>query len=181
MLRYWDGQQWTDHRAPKHASEPAPTATVPVPPAPPGGSVESTSTTTPTTRPPFGPAGIVALIAAAVAIVGSFGPWATTSVGPFSVTTNGMDGDGIITLVGAGAALVLIVFRKYIASAVLAAIAGVVGVIDLIDLSRIADEGFDDVSVTAGWGIWMVVIGGLGCFVASLVAWKTSKSAAPTG
>ena len=52
--------------------------------------------------------------------------------------------------------------------------------IDLVDLSRIADEEFDDVSVTAGWGIWLVVIGGLGCFIASLVAWKTSKAPTPT-
>jgi hypothetical protein len=73
-LRYWDGFQWTEQRAPKPSVQQIQFQL--------GG------------WPPLRIAGMVSAVAV---VVGSFGPWITASTVFLSVTKNGIEGDGVFT------------------------------------------------------------------------------------
>jgi len=105
--------------------------------------------------------------AAAVAvIVGSFGPWAQVA----QFTASGIEGDGVITLVAAVVAAVGILVASmggtrpalgsdWIAAAG-ATVAMFIAAYDSFEIPKTFDLLGDDVgSRTAGWGIWVTLIG----------------------
>lgn len=95
---------------------------------------------------------LVAKIALGVAVVGSFMPWARV----LFFTVNGTDGDGIITALTAGLALILVFvaarrdasgrspFATLAWGAVSSLIAAAVYVYDFVNVSSISDESADD-------------------------------------
>lgn len=107
--------------------------------------------------------------AALVVVLGSVSPWITMS-GFFNLSVNGTAGDGKITL-AAGLVTALLAlapaFPQRVGLRVAASLAGLVAVVVGVRLMLEIDrEGAppDDalpVVVSAGWGLWAVVLGGL--------------------
>lgn len=99
------------------------------------------------------------LAGAALLALGSIGPWATIA----SFTTNGLEGDGVITLVLAiVAALVVLVARarsrlpSRIALGICGVLALTVAVIDVVDVSG---TKAGSLSASVGWGLWVALAG----------------------
>ena len=111
---------------------------------------------------------IVALAAAGVVLIGSLLPWATAKTVFGSISINGTDGDGVLTLilavvVGAIAVALLAGKRPRLWAYVVLLIAGLltafIAVYDLVDISRTV--GNDYAHVSTGAGIWLVAIASL--------------------
>jgi hypothetical protein len=194
-LRYWDGTAWTDHVSTKGVQQTDPVMGDPAatPAAPPAGGPMSP---TPAAAPPAAVTvprakvvwptrtKVVVLGGAVLLLVGSVLPWAkaeATVVGQtLSSTTNGLDGDGVITLILALVAGLVFLFvprAKVVGSLVLVAgaIAGLVAIIDIADVSNKADDLKQltkQSSASVGIGLWMaavaaivLIVGGVLCLV----------------
>jgi len=172
--RYWDGSQWTENvsRAGQTAADP-----LGPPPPPPGDPTAPSGAPVPwpafpppvipTPQPPATPwtihvqllvlGGVVALA------VGSFLPWVKASVGVFSATTNGTDGDGVLTLILAGliALLFLLVKPRRVAAIVTTVLAVVAAAIALYDTVNVSNKAHDlatsSSGVTASIGIGLIL------------------------
>lgn len=119
---------------------------------------------------------ILILAGAAVVAIGAFLPWA--DIGGL-ITTNGMDGDGKITIVLAAGAAVLGVFGilkaskgMLIGSLVVAALTILVAIIDMADVSS-RGEGIIEVSI--GIGLYLTLIGGIVGVVGAVLAMMARK------
>lgn len=106
----------------------------------------------------------------ALAALGSLLPWATLTTGFGSVSVNGTDGDGIMTLLMglAGSALMFLAYSgksRTVFSAisiVLALIIAFVGIVDAVDVSSAVSDGDDfGIRASVGIGLYLVIIGGL--------------------
>lgn len=124
------------------------------------------------------------IAAALFVVIGSFLPWATvdTWIGTFSA--NGMDGDGVITLLlglAAGALIALWKRPLVIIAAVVAGLAALVAVVDLVDLGRaIGDSGFAD--VTPGIGLILTLLAAMAAAALAVVGQaQLAKEGHPTG
>lgn len=96
----------------------------------------------------------------ALLAVGSIGPWVT--FGPFSAS--GTSGDGVVTIIVAALAAVLIGIGKApIGVAVLGLLALATGIYDVTQVSSSGNEYF---SATVGWGLILATLAS-----ASLVGW----------
>ncbi len=141
--RYWDGQQWTEDRAPKQI-------------APPPSSPQANQSTLP----------LWLLGAAALGVLGAFLPWA--QAGPFSV--NGTDGDGVITLI-LSVVLAVLGFKLRsrddhqvstgfkVACFILSAIITAVAIYDIIDVESNAADVF--IETSAGIGLYLTAVAGV--------------------
>lgn len=122
-------------------------------------ATSSPSRSTTTTRP----GGVTrerawGLASAVAVVVGSLGPWAT--FGPFA--KNGLDGDGVITLVLGLLVLAAVWLRRApLAVLVAGALVALIGIIDTIDVA-----GSDVLSPSPGWGVLLTAAAGI-----SVVAW----------
>jgi hypothetical protein len=119
----------------------------------------------------------VLVLAGAVALaVGSFLPWVKASAGPFTATTNGTDGDGVLTLILAGLVVLLFALVKpRRVAAILTTVLGVVAAgIAFYDTGNISSKAHalasssSGVSASVGVGVILaavaavvVVIGGI--------------------
>lgn len=166
--RYWDGAQWTQHYA-GAAQGGAPAAT---------GSPGGYAPTHDSRRVSPAPAlwwGVPAAVL--LTIIGSLGKWVTVEVGTtFSESENGTAGDGWITLVCAVIAGVLLVLWRAqaqawqaIAAAVLALIATLVALYHIADPSAGESTLGGVIEVSAGWGVWIALIGSLALTVLAVV------------
>jgi hypothetical protein len=121
---------------------------------------------------------LILVILAGVIIVGSAGPWATVAF----VTANGLDGDGVYTLIlGVGcAALAGLSFktvsrRKYGGYALCSGLAAVVGVIDWTDIAT-EPEGPLGIAVEPGWGLTIMTLAALAGTVLSATGfWQVHR------
>lgn len=130
----------------------APSPWPPAPPGPPPAPVPSGYST----------AEKVALGGAGLAALGSLLPWASVTSIFGTISVNGTDGDGIITLVLAIVAGGLVLARKApVAALVLLAIVALVAVIDIADIAGAVDdeELGDFATVSVGFGLWLVALG----------------------
>lgn len=147
--RYWDGTQWTEHRAPGFPQQPA------VPPQTKEDSLTKVER-------------IWACGAFGATLIGSLGPWAT--LGVFSKA--GTDGDGVITLIAGiiGIILALVLTRgARVAVGVLGLIILAIGIIDIADVSSSGEELFgEEISPSVGWGLWVVTPGGAAATLCSV-------------
>jgi hypothetical protein len=160
-LRYWDGQAWSEQRAPK----PTPSAPAPV------GAAPSSATGWPAHR-------IVAAGAAVGVIIGSVSPWATITFGFGQISVNGTDGDGQLTLIGGVAILLLVVFSKYLASLILSVITAAVLLYDYFNISSSIDVGDDTfASASVGWGIQLATVAAIVAVIASFLMMQRAKAA----
>jgi hypothetical protein len=207
--RWWDGQQWTSHvegavvtgtttqaqQAPWQAQGAQGVQAQGSWTSGPGGLP---LTGTPgygaalTAQAPANPlVKVLALGGAALAAIGSFLPWATVSGGFVDISKNGMDGDGVITLVGAlifgGLAAWSLLGSwskgRMIGALVVAVLVTLIAVIDIADVaSRFSDIDTEalGLDVSIGIGLWIVLLGGLvgvaGCVMALVTARPGSRA-----
>jgi hypothetical protein len=187
QYRYWDGLVWTDQVSTNGTHETDPLGLAPGPgpqplPQPfpqPTTPVQAGAWNRP--RPVWSvPIRVLILGGAVLLLAGSFLPWARAEAGPFTATKNGIDGDGVLTLVLALAvALLLFLARspKVMAWLIvgLAGLATVVAVIDVVDVSNRAKDleasvSSLNVSASVGYGLWMALVGGIVAVVGGMVA-----------
>ena len=116
------------------------------------------------------PGHVIGLVLAGVVVVAAFLPWARVSLGIFSVSKNGVDGDGVITLIlglAIGGASLLNVYGRLrcglmaVGSVILGGIIAAIGVYDWADLEGAADET-ELVSVSVGVGLVLTTFAGFG-------------------
>jgi hypothetical protein len=156
-LRYWDGTQWTDQRAPKQTTPPA------------TAGAENFG---------WSPPRIAAVVGVVAIIVGSISPWATIATAFGTLSVNGTDGDGVITIAGGIVLLVLIGMAKYLGSIIVSALTGAVLLYDLIDVNRnVSGAGNEFVNASVGWGLWVATIGGGVTFATSIVLHRAARAA----
>ena len=150
-LRYWDGIAWTEQRAPKFAP-----ASAPAPAVTPSSTWES-------------PRILVAAGAAAV-IFGSLMPWVSISTGFGSITKNGIEGDGVITLIAGAVVLVLVFVGKYVGSLIVSALATALLIFEIVDVNRAIDDiDSDFATASVGWGLWLSTVGAVIALIASFI------------
>ncbi|NUU23450.1 MAG: hypothetical protein HOV68_18355 [Streptomycetaceae bacterium] len=133
-----------------------------------------------------------------LALIGSFLPWIEVTAGGQSVDKlKGMDGDGVITLVAAIAAIVLfgvgVAMRKAVISAcgaVPALVIVVMGIMNMTDTERLPtqkleDEGIPSESIKEGltgldmstmFGLYVLLIGAVIAVVAGALAFVKGRS-----
>jgi hypothetical protein len=126
---------------------------------------------------------------AAIVLIGSVLPWAsvTTFVGTISV--NGTNGDGVLTLIGAlliaglaGPALWGLARRGLLIGAlVLSALVAVVALIDIADVSsRVADaNGTGLVHASVGFGLWLTLVGAIVATAGTAIALASLRRMTP--
>jgi peptidoglycan/LPS O-acetylase OafA/YrhL len=114
------------------------------------------------------------LIAVGLMIIGAIGPWVTVDRVDFS--EGGLDSDGIITLVLALiAGIVLVVFRgrekrvHRIIVGVCGALALIIAIIDIADVNG-TDLGFPGIEAAVGWGLWLTLIASALLLVGAVLA-----------
>lgn len=219
--RWWDGQQWTsnvDGAAPAGAVAsggpgiaapgapiPGGAQTSPAPPgpwatgagagaawqgagpagfAPPGASTKTAAPSNPVVK-------AVAPIGAVLAAIGSVLEWASVDAGFTTVSKNGLDADGALTLpaslIFGGLALSALIkvwsMGRMIGALVLAALVALVAVVDIADVSsRFSDLEAQGIEVDAsvGIGLWLVLLGAIVGVVGCVIALISPKPAAGT-
>ena len=145
--RYWDGEQWTDHRSPKQSS---PEVSAPTP-----ASTEKSSN-----------AAWWLIGGAAAGVFGAFLPW--VSAGPFSVS--GIDGDGQITAILSiiTGIIGIVALRSSdqrtsgpgkVFAILLSAVVALVGFYDLGEIGGELDDSI--IEVTPGFGLFVTIAGGI--------------------
>jgi hypothetical protein len=116
---------------------------------------------------------------AAGLIVGSLLPWVKAEAGFISVSKNGVDGDGVFTLVlGAAIALVFLLSRRprraAVAVTILGGIAAAIAAYDTIDISKKADEITRNATVSinadVGIGLWLALGGSIAVLIGGVLA-----------
>lgn len=127
----------------------------------------------------------------AVAIaLGSVLPWASINTALGSVSVNGTDGDGVLTLGCAVVAVVGFAVRRPLLALIPAAIGLAIGVFDLIDINRnIGGIDTEFARASVGFGLWLLVAGGVLAVIAAamLISQKRAyrqpsvRQARPTG
>jgi hypothetical protein len=183
QYRYWDGSGWSDQvstqgsqqRDPLGAQLTPPIENVaaqsPAPPGAPFYNVDSPQKPSSTAVKVliFGGAGALA--------IGSLLPWVKASVGLFTVTRNGTDGDGVITLIIAGLAalLYLVIKPRPAAEWVAVALGGVAGAIAVYDIADVANRAQElaasdsTVSASIGFGLIVAAIGAAAVVVGGII------------
>lgn len=131
-----------------------PSATAPPPPP-----------ITPTPAPAAASAKVLTLIGAAGAILGAFLPWATITVF-VTISKNGIDGDGAITLVlGVVLAIVAVLEKSPVLQVLAAGLITAVALFDTVDVRASREDGF---GASVGIGLWMTLAAGVVALVGSI-------------
>jgi hypothetical protein len=108
-------------------------------------------------------------------VVGSLMPWATINTAFGSISINGTDGDGVITLV-AGIIIGILVFRKkYLGSLLVSAAASCVLVYDFLNVSSNVAGESEFASASVGWGLIVGTIAGIGSTIASFILLRDAR------
>jgi hypothetical protein len=135
--RYWDGDRWTEHRAPIAGAKQ------------PRQAMRLTN-----------PWGLWTGIAGGVlAAIGSGGTWIVAG----GETWGGLSRDGVLTVILAIAAIVILALANtkrwaLITTGILGGLCVLIGIVDVGDISNRADEyGID---AHAGWGLWLTLLSG---------------------
>jgi hypothetical protein len=184
--RYWDGAHWTDQvstngtlETDPHGLAPSPASTTPDRPA--GWALA---------RPDWSnPIRLAILGGAALLILGSFLPWVEADAGFFSITKDGTDGDGVITLV-IGLAIAALFFAVKHPKAMtwlvisLAGVGTAIAAYDTIDISNKAEELTNststiDISAAVGVGLWLTLAGGIVALIGGFMALSRGPDNAP--
>jgi hypothetical protein len=180
QFRYWNGTEWTDQVSTNGSHEADPLGLAPGAGPVAIAPVRASSTTV--ARPEWStPIRLFVFGGAALLVVGSVLPWVKASVGAFSVTKNGIDGDGVFTLLlGGGIAVAFFLIRRAKTAAwitlALAGIAGAIALYDTIDVSQKADEltsnqtSLFHVSASVGVGLWLALAGAVVALVGGVIA-----------
>lgn len=128
---------------------------------------------------PSGPlaARVVLMLGAAAIVVGSFGPWLHHASGADRHAIYGVDGFGMYVALGAMLIVVFGLVRMYGGSVIVAALVSAVGVITYLDAKdRTESVGADYFGGSIGWGLFVIVGGGVVAFVAGGVCARRARS-----
>lgn len=108
---------------------------------------------------------------ASLTFLGSLLPWATIDIFGATISKNGTDGDGVLTLIGALVIAGLAIpplwghARKglFIGALVAAILVTVVAFVDIVDVaSRVGDINNSGMaSASVGYGLWITAVGGI--------------------
>jgi hypothetical protein len=116
-------------------------------------------------------------VGAGLLAVGSFLPWVSVRTIFGTISANGIDGDGKITLAAGALAVLLIATctgernRAGLIVGALASAAGTaVAVYDLVNVSsKAADLNNEYAHASAGWGLYVCAIGGAAGFIGAMI------------
>jgi Protein of unknown function (DUF2510) len=180
QYRYWDGTAWSQHVSTNGAQQSDPLGAAPTPPASPGAWSQPTTPTSPISagaRQPSTPVKVLVLAGASALVLGSLLPWVRATAGPFSATRNGIDGDGVLTLILAVAAAgtFWLVTQRTVAlvlALVFGALAGAIAIYDIVDISHKARDlasSNSGVSAHVGAGLIIVAIAALAVVVGAVM------------
>jgi hypothetical protein len=138
-----------------------------------------------TTAPPRPIAAwVVVFVGAVLLVVGALLPWGEATSPTASFSSDGIDGNGAITLI---AAVVLVIVFLVVQRASTAAwlviatavVAGAIGVRDASDLSdkasRLVDQGPPGVTAEVGVGVWVTIAGAVIALVGGIMALAMSS------
>lgn len=163
VQRWWDGTQWTGavraDPARQTSADDAPKTT--------GQKLTVTG-----------------IVAAACIVLGSFLPWATVS-GLVSGSVNGIDGDGVLTMV-IGVILGVLCLTQYsrrdgwrtaVAAAVIVGAVSAIAIAGaaIANVKGVADEAGPLASVSPGVGLYVVLLAAIGIGVVSLVSITSNR------
>ncbi|MBL1095367.1 hypothetical protein [Streptomyces coffeae] len=143
---------------------------------------------------------ILGAVGSAVALVGSMVNWIVSGESGTDGGVKGMDGDGVITLIIAlvAAVLFLVTLARakapvYLGGGLLGVAAAIVAAINMADPARLlaqkledkgmpaeaaekaAEQGVDQLDISAGPGIYMVLIGGLLALAMGIVGFMKAR------
>lgn len=188
-LRYFDGTAWTEHVSDGGAQGVDPPGGAPAPPsgfAPrpvepaPAPRADRAGYSTGTNIAVFGGSGLL--------VLGAFLPWVEADLGFISVEKNGIDGDGVFTLLMGGAAILLFWLVRSTAGRVLTLVAGIgatgVAFYDVVDVQQAADElssrsAVFSIEASVGVGLWMSAIGAIALVIGALLALRETAEKGP--
>lgn len=112
-------------------------------------------------------------------IIGAFLPWATVTA-PFlgTISKNGIDGDGVFTLV-AGVVVAVLGFPlisqralkpgRGIPIAIVSGLAAAIGIYDLVDVNNAANDLEGPVAASAGAGLYLTAAGAVAALVGGIM------------
>jgi len=112
-------------------------------------------------------------------IIGAFLPWATVSA-PFigTINKNGIDGDGVFTLI-AGVAVAVLGFPlvsqrtlkpgRGIPIAIVSGLAAAISIYDLVDVQNAVNDVEGPVAASAGSGLYLTVAGAIAALVGGVM------------
>ena len=177
QYRYWDGTAWTDQVSTNGTHETDPLGLAPGPRVATPNQLSGRALQRPDWPLPIR---VLVVGGSALLALGSFLPWARAEAGPFTATKDGLDGDGVLTLVlSVAIALLFFLVRKpkVMAWVVigLGVLAAAIALIDIADVSNRADDlsGRDlgmTASVSVGIGLWLALVGAVVAIVGGIVA-----------
>jgi Protein of unknown function (DUF2510) len=189
QYRYWDGAAWSDHVSTQGSQQRDPMGAQLTPSFEPAGAPISgpPASTMPPAASPQRPSStaVKCLIfgGAVVLAVGSLLPWVKASAGIFSVTKNGTDGDGVITIVIAGlVALLYLVIKQRPATEWVAlslgGVAAAVAIYDIVDVSNRAHDlsaSNSAVSASVGIGLIIAAVGAVAIIIGGIIGIKEPR------
>ena len=178
QFRYWDGTGWTTAVSTNGSQERDPLGIS----VPPPGSAREEPERAPTTSAPAlkwtSRTRMLVLGGAAALLLGALLPWVEAEAGVFSVTKNGTEGDGVLTLI-----LALVIAGVFglvkagrgtaLTSLLLGALAGIIGVVDIADVTAKARDlttSSSPVSASVGIGLWLTVASAIAVVVGGAFA-----------
>jgi hypothetical protein len=179
QFRYWNGSEWTDTVSTNGTQETDPHGVAPS--APPAYPLAVAASVGPRPRPEWTTQvwGLV-LGGAALVVLGAFLPWVKAQAGIFSVTKNGIDGDGVLTLLLAIALGIVFPAGRPAKTVgwIVITLSGLILAIalyDTVDISNKADEltrsnALVDVSAKVGIGLWLTLAAGVAALVGGILA-----------
>jgi hypothetical protein len=194
--RWWNGSAWTAHvitlglRSTDFGDEPSASAVA----MDPGPSSTPGSATTPETDgtaalPRRWPIAVWAVVGAGAGllVLGALLPWAEATSKSASFSSDGIDGDGAITVFAAVAIMLLFVVasRRTLAAGLAiatAVLAGAIGVRNAVDISeratRLLDQHLVGVSAQVGIGVWVTIAGAAIALVGGIIAFAVASRTA---
>jgi Protein of unknown function (DUF2510) len=187
QYRYWDGTNWSASvsRQGSTESDPITSTQPPSMQAPP--PVASPPRQATTVEPRSTGVKIVVFVGVGVLALGSLLPWVKASAGGFTVTKNGIDGDGVLTLILAGLAALLfgVIKPRNVAAIVTLILGGLAGAIAVYDIADISQKAHDlsttsvDVSATVGVGLILAALASVVIVVGAIMGISESGRAQP--
>lgn len=120
------------------------------------------------------PAFAVAIAGIVAMVVGSIGPWAMVNGHTINGTTTGKD--GVYVIVGGAIGLFFLIMfastgrRGFLTTTVVfGVLAALIPIVDISDLSNLAGS-FPSADISAGWGIYVALVGSAVLAIGSLIA-----------
>lgn len=120
---------------------------------------------------------VVMLVGLAIVAIGSLLPWASASAAFVRIEKGGMEGDGKITIILSGGALIWYLVKsknlsgRPLLGMIIGLLCAIIAIIDINDVQGLRD-GKSGVLIQVGFGLWLCLIGGVLSFFAGILTKK---------